>query len=151
MSAATAFRNEYLKNNKFLFYLKNPTTGQSTSYSFASVTNLSQTIEYDSIAVGGYNEGPYFFPKQKSKADTLTLEKGVRRDTHQPDTSLLCVGAVVQEGLILVMEGANPIKGYAFNAGLITRISSADLSAKSADILIQTLEITHTGLQEVSV
>lgn len=151
MDISSLLRTEYLKNNKFLFFMKTPDLGVTASFSFANISNLAQNIEYDSITVGGYNQGPVLLPKNKTKADTITLERGVRRNLLTANLDMLHIGDVVEEGLIIVLNGFIPVKAYAFDEGIITRASISPLQAKSAEILIKTLEIAHSGLQEVSV
>ncbi|MFI3228360.1 MAG: phage tail protein [Clostridia bacterium] len=144
-------RREYLKNNKFLFFANN------FSFSFAKVSNISQSIEYESIIEGGYNESPHFLPKQRTKADTITLESGIRRDLTGVVTSFLTsdyltgldVGNAINIGIIIVMNGLLPSKAYTFDIGVVSKVEIGELSANSGEILIKKLEITHSGLKEV--
>lgn len=140
-------RREYLKNNKFLFF------ANGSSFSFAKVSNISQSVEFDNIIEGGYNESPHFLPKQRTKPDTIVLEGGIRRDLLGALTTAfiekLEVGTDVEIGIIMVMNGFLPSKTYTFDTGVVSKVEIGELTASSGEILIKKLEITHSGLKEV--
>lgn len=136
-----------MKNNKFLFF------ANASSFSFAKVSNMSQSIEYETITEGGYNESPHLMVKQKTKPDTIILEGGIlRNDTLYDIATKLTVGKGIYIGMIIVL-GEGLISGkkmYTFDKGIVTKVDIGELSAMSGEILIKKLEITHSGLKEVS-
>lgn len=125
------------------------TIGQDI-YSFSKVSNLVAQIEYETVSEGGNNDFPLLFPKQKSSPDTLTLEKGVRtRASDQSFNSLVEGMQVEMVTILLVKDGRHLEKVFYFKKGLIVKRTFSDLDAKGNELLIETLEIAHSGLEEI--
>ena len=125
------------------------TIGQEL-YSFSKVSNLVSQVEYETVSEGGNNDYPLLFPKQKTSPDTLTLEKGVRtRDSDQAFNSLVEGMQVEMVTIMLVNENKQLEKAFYFKKGLITKRSFSNLDATGNELLIETLEIAHSGLVEM--
>lgn len=125
------------------------TIGQEV-FSFSKVSNLASQVEYDTVSEGGNNDYPLLFPKQKTSPDTLTLEKGVRtRSTDKAFNSLLVGMQVELVTILMVKDGSKLEKVFYFKKGLITKRTFSDLDATKNDLLIETLEIAHSGLVEI--
>lgn len=125
------------------------TIGQEV-YSFSKVSNLVSQVEYETVSEGGNNDYPLLFPKQKTSPDTLTLEKGVRtRDSDQAFNSLTEGMQVEMVTIMLVKESKQLEKAFYFKKGLITKRSFSNLDATGKELLIETLEIAHSGLVEI--
>lgn len=125
------------------------TIGQNI-YSFSKVSNLVAQIEYETVPEGGNNDYPLLFPKQKSSPDTLILEKGVRTRALDPSFNLLVEGMQVEMvTILLVKDGRHLEKVFYFKKGLIVKRTFSDLDAKGNELLIETLEIAHSGLEEI--
>lgn len=125
------------------------TIGQDV-FSFSKVSNLVSQIEYDTVAEGGNNQYPLLFQKQKNNPDTLTLEKGVRtRASDRAFNSLLEGMQVEQVTILLIRDGEQVVKAFYFEKGLITKRSFSNLDAEKSELLIETLEIAHSGLVEI--
>ncbi|MCH5337234.1 MAG: phage tail protein [Acetatifactor sp.] len=125
------------------------TIGQEV-YSFSKVSNLVSQVEYETVAEGGNNDYPLLFPKQRTSTDTLTLEKGVRtRNSDHAFNSLIEGMQVEMVTILLVKEGKRLEKAFYFKKGLITKRTFSDLDAKGNELLIETLEIAHSGLVEI--
>lgn len=133
-------RENLLLNNQFVVFIG------SDSYSFAKVSNLSNSIEIEPINQGGVNQNAEFLVRQKNKAETLILEKGV---VKRSDSSLT-TGDIITEAIIIVKKHGMVEKTYSFEYGIVTKWEVSPLDALGKDILIRKLEITHTGLEEVS-
>lgn len=119
-------------------------------FSFSRVSNLVSQIEYETVSEGGNNDYPLLFPKQKTSPDTLTLEKGVRaRSSDQAFNSLLEGMQVELVTILLVKDGKQLEKVFYFKKGLIVKRTFSDLDAKGNELLIETLEIAHSGLVEI--
>lgn len=119
-------------------------------FSFSKVSNLVSQIEYETVSEGGNNDYPLLFPKQKTSPDTLTLEKGVRtRYSDQAFNSLLEGMQVELVTILLVKDGKQLEKVFYFRKGLIVKRTFSDLDAKGNELLIETLEIAHSGLVEI--
>lgn len=121
-------------------------------YSFSKVSNLAAEVEYETVQEGGKNDWPHLFPKQKARADMLTLEKGVReRSINFAFNSLVEGMRVEQVTIMLVKNGILPQKVFVINEGMITKRSFSNLDASSSNLFIETLEIAHSGLTEIPI
>lgn len=134
-------REELVANNRFVV-----TLGLLT-YSFSKVTNISNSMELETVPEGGYNDSPRFFPKQKTKVETLVLERGVQ--TGQRLGTDLKVGMHVYIAIIMVMNGGKVAKTYSFEEGIVTKWEVGGLEAVGKQLLLKKVEITHTGLLEI--
>ena len=127
------------------------TIGQEV-FSFSKVSNLTAQVEYEAVQEGGNNEYPLLFPKQKTNPDTLTLEKGVREWTIDPAFNSLWEGMRVEQVTILLFKyGILLRKALFFKKGLIVKRTFSDLDALRGELLIETLEIAHSGLIEIPI
>lgn len=133
-----------LNNNRFLFM-----SVGILRIGFSKITNMSQSAELETIMEGGYNDGPRFFTKPKSKVETLVLEHGIKNNFISNLTiDSLKVGTKVSMGIIMVMDGMIPLKTLYFEYGIITKLDYGELDAVNKTVLIRKLEISHTGLIE---
>lgn len=138
--------NGMLSGSNFLV-----TIGQEI-FSFSKVSNLAAQVEYETVQEGGNNEYPLLFPKQKTNPDTLILEKGVREWTVDPVFNSLWEGMQVEQVTILLFKyGILLRKALFFKKGLIVKRTFSDLDALRGELLIETLEIAHSGLIEIPV
>ncbi len=135
------FDKSYTNNNKFIF------CGTGFTYSFSKISGISNSVEVDTIHEGGYNDGPIFLMKQKTKSDVIVLEQGIQRGVAGIVT--LKIGMPIYAGMIMVLDGLIPDKVYAFESGIITKYEVGDLDALHKAVLIRKIEITHSGLYEV--
>lgn len=127
------------------------TIGQEI-FSFAKVSNLVAQVEYETVQEGGNNDHPLLFPKQKTKPDTLVLERGVRKWALDPTFDSLQEGMEVEQvTILLVKDGIQLSKALFFHKGLIVKRSFSNLDAGKSELLIETLEIAHSGLVEIPI
>lgn len=77
------------------------------------------------------------------------LERGLAVKL-QPKSARLKAGTVVKGGIILVKNNLMVFKAYSFDEGIVTRWEMSALDALGKDVLIEKLEIRHSGLQEIS-
>ena len=92
---------DLVANNRFIVTLG------PLMYSFSKVTNISDSIELETITEGGYNDSPRFFEKPKAKVETLVLERGVQAGDSLGLDLMLKVGMHVYVAIIIVMNGKN--------------------------------------------
>ncbi len=137
-------RENLLVNNQFLV-----TIGKMV-YSFAKISNLQDSFEVEAVSQGGANRYPELLPKQKGKAETLILERGVLKVPLKGIENGLSAGTFLEEVLILVLNHNMVWKTYYFDYGYVTKWEVSPLDALGKDVLYQKVEITHSGLKEVS-
>lgn len=138
-------RNELLANNQFLV------TFGPLSFSFSKVSNIQDSLEYESISEGGVNGHPIILRKNKSKTETVLFEQGIQTGAGGLGMTMLTTGVPVYVVTIMVMRNKRISKIYCFEEGLITRWEVGSLDAMSKEIFIKKVEITHTGLHEMPV
>lgn len=139
-------RDKLVSSNRFIVSL-----GVGV-FSFSKVSNITTEIDVDTILEGGNNDTMHIVQKQKQKPDTLVLEKGARARLSDPLYSLLAVGLSIEMATIIVLNhSVTPQKAFYFKRGVITKRVLSTLDAMSSEILIETMEIAHTGLHEIPI
>lgn len=134
-------REYLLLNNQFLVAI-----GREL-YSFTKVSNLSDVYELETLQQGGINQYPEFLTKQKGKGETLILERGVQKEkVKQSKEDKLQPGTRVSAVTIIVLDHGRIGRCYSFDYGVITKKEVSPLDAMGNSILIDKLEITHSGL-----
>ena len=131
--------DRWLTNDRFLVLLG------GIRYGFSRVSNLAAEMEYDTIAEGGRNWGPHLFRKPSSKLETMTFERG-RTVIPSVLASPLKVGTQVEMVLIMINNGMM-CQSFGFDWGVVTKLTLGDLEAVRREILIEKMEIAHSGLE----
>lgn len=120
--------------------------------SFSKVSNLEAKVEYDAVIEGGNNDYPHLFRKPKTTPDTLILEKGVWTRSSDAVFSLLREGMQLELVTIMLMkDGTDLEKVFYFKRGMIVRRQFSNLDAMQDELLIESLEIAHSGLVEIPI
>ena len=136
---------QWITNNQF------KVTFGRQCYGFSKISNLSAELEYDSIEEGGRNNGPLLFRKARGKQDVLTLERGVRTERTRMNEVRITPGTLLKAVVIFIRMDQITWRKYTFDEGVVTKIQLGDLNALGNDVLIETMEIAHTGLYEIRV
>jgi len=133
---------------------------------FSEVQGIDADLEMETYQEGGLNTNTHKFMKH-TKHTNLTLKKGVTNsaaiwDWHNQVISNSEIPR--KSGLIVLYErnglglaGAGlplidrtPVAMWMFHRGLPERVHGPQLNAKGNEIAIETLEISHEGLQRMS-
>lgn len=146
MSSSPDIWKELLPSHSFLVSIG------SDTFSFSKVKNMVAQIEYDAVPEGGNNDYPLLFRKQKTNPDTLILEKGVRTRSSDSAFNALREGMQVEQVTIMLMKNGTDLdKVFFFRKGMIVKRTFSTLDAMGNELFIESLEIAHSGLVEVSV
>lgn len=119
------------------------------SLGFSKVSNLSASMEFETVAEGGLNDRVHYLPKPRQTMDKLTLEYGVARGDGK--RTALAVGSELKQGIVIMVmpvSGSSPIATYQADWGIVTKWEIDALDAGSSGLLIKKVEISHTGLRE---
>lgn len=133
---------------------------------FAEAQGIDSDLEIETYQEGGLNTQPHRFFKH-TKYQNLVLKKGVTSNAAIWDWHNQIVSnkkKVRKSGVLVLYErgGLNlvgaglpgldrmPAAIWMFNNGLPERVHGPSLNAKGNEIAIETLEISHEGLQRVS-
>jgi phage tail-like protein len=136
---------------------------------FAEVSGLNAELETEEYREGGRNTGPHKFIKW-GKYPNLVFKRGVTPNTDiwdwyyqvlYGDQNVLRKNGIVvltdrsssgaAGGTISAIPGLSglgrlPVAVWSFSNGLPEKLQGPNLNAKSNEIAIETLEITHEGL-----
>ena len=133
---------------------------------FAEVQGIDADLEIETYQEGGLNTNTHKFMK-RTKPSNLTFKKGVTNsaaiwDWHNqvianseiPRKSGLIVlyerNGLGLAGAGLPLVDRTPVAMWMFHRGLPERVRGPQLNAKGNEIAIETLEISHEGLQRMS-
>lgn len=133
--------SEYITNYEFEVQF-----GTGIRISFSKISNISSAREYEVIADGGNNTRMCFAEKAKRRPDTISFQKGVMKSAGSDVLPWLAEGLKINEIMIIVKKEGEMENIFFIEQGVITNISFSDLNALSAELMIKTMELQHTGL-----
>lgn len=116
---------------------------------FSKVSNISSTMEFESVSEGGVNDRIHYLPKPKQSLDKLTLEYGIASGELLRTT--LTAGYELKAGIIILVmpdSGSIPTAIYQADWGIVTKWEIDTLDAVSSGVLVKKVEISHNGLTE---
>lgn len=117
--------------------------------SFSKITNIGSRIECDTFIEGGQNDVPIYFSKPKTKPDTVIFEKGMYSGIGRDSFAQLKEGMKVRNVMIFVRHQKNLERILYFEDGLILSKEISAMDAMSNSVLIEKMEIAHSGLKEM--
>lgn len=141
--------------------------GQFLLGAFSECEGLDAELEIETYREGGANGSPHRFVTA-GRFQNLILRRGIMTNTDIWDWhEQVLRGSAPQlrkNGLILLMDRGGPgltgvgipgldripVAGWVFKHGLPERLRGPRLNAKGNEIAIEALEISHEGLQRVS-
>ena len=116
---------------------------------FSKVSNLSSTMEFETVSEGGVNDRVHYLPKPRQTLDKLVLEYGIASGDLLRTT--LGAGSVLKMGVVIMVmpeKGTIPTATYTATWGIVTKWEIDTLDAQSSGLLIKRIEISHSGLDE---
>ena len=137
-------------NNKFIV-----TIGPLLT-SFSKVSGIGRSVEYETKEEGGRNDIIHVFRKNvQYQNNILRLEKGVGR--YNP--LVLAADGTIEMGVRIPLPGTIIILNdnyqmsqmYTFDDIVILKWELSDLDAKGDEVILDRVEIMHSGLKMVKV
>lgn len=116
---------------------------------FSKVSNISATMEFESVPEGGLNNRVHYLPKPRQTMDKLILEYGIA--SGELTRTTLTAGYELTMGIVIMVmpdSGAVPTATYQADWGIVTKWEIDTLDAQSSGLLIKKVEISHNGLSE---
>ena len=116
---------------------------------FSKISNISATMEFETVVEGGVNDRVHYLPKPRQSLDKLILEYGIASGELLRTT--LTAGYELTKGIIIMVmpeKGMVPTATYQANWGIVTKWEIDTLDATSSGLLIKKVEISHSGLDE---
>jgi phage tail-like protein len=123
---------------------------------FAEVSGLNSELEIEEYREGGRNIGPHRFPRF-GRYPNLVLRRGVTTDTTLWDWwgDVIARSFTLEKGKpsprrngVILLDGLNhqAVAAWFFANALPERLTGPGLNARSNEIAIETLELSHEGL-----
>jgi len=123
---------------------------------FSEVSGINSELEMEDYREGGRNIGPRRFPKW-GRYPNLVLRRGITKDTALWDWwadvithsyTLATPLAPPRRSGVILLDGFDhkAIAAWFFSNALPERLVGPGLNARSNDIAIETLELSHEGL-----
>ncbi|MCI8991429.1 MAG: phage tail protein [Eubacterium sp.] len=138
-----SMHNDLAKHTKFKVILN------GTPLGFSKVSNISATMEFETVVEGGVNDRVHYLPKPRQTMDKLVLEYGIASGELLRTT--LTAGSELNMGIVIMVmpeSGAIPTATYEADWGIVTKWEIDTLDALDSGLLIKKVEISHTGLNE---
>lgn len=107
------------------------------------ISNLSIASEIEEVPEGGNSLYPNIFTGASKKADVLVIERAFIEDRV---AGAFYPGVYVGESTISIIRNGEVYKELGFDEGMVTKCEFSDLDAMGNEVLIQKIEIAHTGL-----
>lgn len=120
------------------------------SFSFSKVTNISGSVDIDTIVEGGYNNAPIILRNPKRSPDMLLLEKGVYTTVKDTIFSLFKEGTQIASINISVLRNGKTVRMFFITKGVVVARQFSALDALSSSVLSISLQIAHTGMTEIA-
>lgn len=120
------------------------------SVSFSKVTNVASKIEYDTFIEGGQNDFPIYLQKPKKQPDTIIFEKGIHTGLTSTDFGKIREGMKLKNVMIFVKHQGETDHVLYFDTGLVLSKTFSEFDASGRSVLIEKMEIAHSGLKEMS-
>ena len=118
-------------------------------YSFGKVTNLSSTVDIETIVNGGNNDGPVILRKPKKNPDFLILERALHSTLTDMAFSFFTVGRQISAITIMVNKDGKTVRMFFVANGIIVQREFSPLDALDSSVMLQSLKIAHTGITEM--
>lgn len=119
--------------------------------SFSKITNVGTSIELETYAEGGRNGSPLYFRKPKKRPEVIIFEKGVHDGVSGATFSQIKEGSHILNVMIMIKNHGSLCRVVSFNDGLVLSKKFGSLDAMGNQVLIERLEIAHSGLVEVPI
>ena len=126
-----SMQDNLAKSTKFKVILNGMPLG------FSKVSNISATMEFETVVEGGVNDRVHYLPKPRQSMDKLVLEYGIA--SGELTRTTLTAGYELTKGIIIMVMS---------DSGIVTKWEIDTLDATNSGLLIKKIEISHNGLTE---
>ena len=118
-------------------------------YSFSRVSNLSGSVEVDTIQEGGNNDAPIILRKPKKNPDYLILERALHATLADVAFAFFKEGRQISAITITVKNNGKTVRMFFITNGVIVQREFSPLDALESAVMLQSLKIAHAGLTEL--
>ncbi len=118
-------------------------------FSFSRVSNLSGSMEIETINEGGNNDAPVILRKPKKSPDFLILERALHSTMADVAFAFFKEGKQITAITITVKKDGKTVRMFFITNGIIVQREFSPLDALESTVLCQSLKIAHTGITEL--
>ncbi len=121
---------------------------------FARASGLEDSVDYDIYAEGGVNDFPWVWAKPSQQPHILTLERGAQLRPLFGKKVTLLPGTEIEGGIvvkILDVDGKKALRSFQCENAMVVKWELSQLDASSNEVLIERIEIAHSGFREIKV
>ncbi len=120
------------------------------SFGFKKVSNISSSIDIETIIDGGTNDSPVIVRKPKRNPDMLILEKGLSSTMKDLEFGLLFKeGRKIDNISIDVKRDGKTVRMFSVSGGVIVGREFSPLDSLEGEVMLESLKIAHTGITEI--
>ena len=119
------------------------------NFSFGKVTNLSNSVEIETIVNGGANDEPVILRKPKRSPDYLILERALHSTLTDVAFAYFTVVRLISAITISVNKNGKTVRMFFATNGIIVQREFSPLDALDSQVMLQSLKIAHTGITEM--
>lgn len=128
---------------------------QDKAFGFSKISNIEQEQEVEEFSIGGLNGGPWIAISPNKKAGRLILERGVCSSDQEIKKwragyyikGPITIIANKEKNSAAEQRNSGEFIQYHIPAGIIVKCEVSPLDANQSELLIQKIEIAHTGLK----
>ncbi len=115
--------------------------------SFAKISNMEKSMEYEVLSEGGNNLSPRLLPLPQKQVKTLRMERGIQENIIP--LFRFGPGTVIKTGIgIAVLDAGNRlIARYKVEGTTVVKWEMGALDAQSNGVLLETFEVTYTNIK----
>ncbi|MEF9915820.1 MAG: phage tail protein [Lachnospiraceae bacterium] len=119
-------------------------------FGFTKISNISHSIDYETIKEGGVNDMVHLVKKPKETPDKVVLEKGLSLGLLHDKP--IQVGITLAKGiLIIIMKNGKPRMELFCDTCMVTKWEYDGFDATSNQMAIKKIEIAYNGFKEISI
>ena len=118
---------------------------------FTKVSNISGSIEIETVVNGGFNETPVVLRKPRRNPDMLVFEKGIYSSKEDMGFAALKEGSKINSIIIMMLRNGQTVRTFCAEGGVVIKRQFTNLDAMESAVLMETLQVAHMGITEIPV
>ncbi|MCI9050464.1 MAG: phage tail protein [Lachnospiraceae bacterium] len=138
-----AVYDDLVMNNRFLVYIN------MNKLSFAKVSGIGAEMAKEIYAEGGENHAPHVLTTPKEQLRTLRFERGLQLNSKISDKMKPGMFIPYIEIIVKDSKGKRPLYEYCVVGAYVTKWEVSTLDAAEGNVMIETFEVEHIGIEKV--
>lgn len=118
-------------------------------FGFSKVSNISGSIDINTIVNGGVNDSPVIQRMPKRTPDMLVFEKGLYTSVKDMAFSVFKEGRKIDSISINVLRNGKTVRMFFATGGIVVRREYSPLDSINGGVFLEYLQVAHTGITEI--